>query len=161
MKIGFDERILYPAGSIGLLPSSNLSSTLRSSTLRLRLEGLGLEEKGSGPEGEELLFKPEEFLADRVRGAVEKLSPMQREFITSYYFEGRSYTQVAMLLGITVKKAERLHQKAKSRLRRLLIPLLHGSTLRPLNKFGVVSEVEPQAQGKQAHHKEDFENAET
>jgi len=65
-------------------------------------------------------------LADKVREVVESLPPRQREFVLSFYFEGRSYTQVAMRLGITLKKAVRLHQKAKSRLKALLSPMLEG-----------------------------------
>ena len=70
------------------------------------------------------LPKQEDYLADKVRVAVEALPPRQREFVLSFYFEGRSYTQVALLLGITVKRAERLHQRAKSKLRQLLTPLV-------------------------------------
>jgi len=155
MKISYQERLFYQAESFSLFP-------------------------------DEFLPQQEDYLADKVREAVEALPQRQREFILSFYFEGRSYTQVALRLGVTIKKAEKLHQEAKSRLRRSLSPLLQGSTLRPLNKFGVVSEVEPQAlfepeafgtdpQGltsqsrrqdkqahhmvRQAHHKEDFKNA--
>ena len=90
------------------------------------------------PEKDEYLFRSALFeaeaqsrrqdqLADKVREAGEALPQRQREFVLSFYFEGKSYTQVALRLGVTIKKAEKLHQEAKSRLRRLLIPLLHGS----------------------------------
>jgi RNA polymerase sigma factor (sigma-70 family) len=73
---------------------------------------------------DEFLPQQEDYLADKVREVVESLPPRQREFVLSFYFEGRSYTQVALRLGVTIKKAEKLHQKAKSKLRQLLEPLV-------------------------------------
>ena len=75
---------------------------------------------------DEFLPQQEDYLADKVREAVEALPQRQREFILSFYFEGRSYTQVALRLGVTIKKAEKLHQEAKSRLKALLSPMLEG-----------------------------------
>jgi len=75
---------------------------------------------------DEFLPQQEDYLADKVREVVESLPPRQREFVLSFYFEGRSYTQVALRLGVTIKKAEKLHQEAKSRLKALLSPMLEG-----------------------------------
>ncbi len=110
MKISYDERLSYPAEWFGFAYHPEL------------VEG------SFSLFSDKFLPKQEDYLADKVREAVEALPPRQREFVLSFYFEGRSYTQVALRLGVTIKKAEKLHQEAKSRLRRLLIPLLHGST---------------------------------
>jgi RNA polymerase sigma factor (sigma-70 family) len=55
-----------------------------------------------------------------VRRAVDSLPLLEREFTYLFYFQGQSYTKIARQLGISAKRAEKLHIRAKRRLRESL-----------------------------------------
>ena len=56
----------------------------------------------------------------KVREAVGKLSPLEREFIEYFYFECKSYKEISLILNKTVRKLERIHNRALSKLKMLL-----------------------------------------
>lgn len=62
----------------------------------------------------------EDLIDRQVRWAVEKLSPAERQFIELFYFEFRSYQQIARIMYKKNHKLQRLHQRALGRLRILL-----------------------------------------
>lgn len=68
-------------------------------------------------------IEQEDFLAQKVRDMVENLPPLQREFIWGFYFQGLSYQEIAQELEITCKAAEKLHLRAKKRLKERLAGL--------------------------------------
>jgi RNA polymerase sigma factor (sigma-70 family) len=55
-----------------------------------------------------------------VRKAVEKLYPTEKRFVQLFYFEFKSYQQIARILKKKVYKLERVHQRALSKLRIIL-----------------------------------------
>lgn len=55
-----------------------------------------------------------------VRKAVEKLSSEEKQFIRLFYFEFKTYQQIAGKLGRKIHKLERIHQRALDKLRILL-----------------------------------------
>jgi RNA polymerase sigma factor (sigma-70 family) len=55
-----------------------------------------------------------------VRKAVEKLSCEDKQFIRLFYFEFKTYQQIAGKLGRKIHKLERIHQRALDKLRILL-----------------------------------------
>jgi RNA polymerase sigma factor (sigma-70 family) len=65
-------------------------------------------------------LKIEELINRRVRKAVEKLPSEEKRFIQLFYFEFRSYRQIARILRRKVYKLERIHQRALGKLRILL-----------------------------------------
>ncbi len=78
-----------------------------------------------GYSNEELLenkanHKSEEVINRVVRKAVEKLTPEERVFIEQYYFEFKSYREIAEILKKKVYKLERIHRRALDKLRILL-----------------------------------------
>lgn len=74
----------------------------------------------------------EEDLSEKVRREVEKLPAPERDFIWGYYFDGKSYRETALALGISARQAMKLHHRAKRKLRGLLAHLnqknRHGQT---------------------------------
>jgi hypothetical protein len=64
--------------------------------------------------------KSEELIAKEVRKAVEKLSAEERLFIEKFYFEFKSYQEIAGILKKKVYKLERIHKRALGKLRILL-----------------------------------------
>jgi RNA polymerase sigma factor (sigma-70 family) len=62
----------------------------------------------------------EELIGRKVRAAVEKLPHPERQFVELYYFEFRSYQQIAGIMNRKTYKLERLHQRALGKLRILL-----------------------------------------
>jgi hypothetical protein len=56
----------------------------------------------------------------RVREAVGRLSPLERQFIEHFYFECKSYNQIALILNRKIYKLERIHYRALNKLRILL-----------------------------------------
>jgi hypothetical protein len=62
-----------------------------------------------------------EYLVDcQVRSAVGRLSPAERLFIELFYFEFRSYQDIAGIMNKKTHKLERLHQRALGKLQILL-----------------------------------------
>ncbi len=70
----------------------------------------------------------EDFLVVKLREALESLPTLQRDFIWAFYFDGQSYNQIARKLKITSKAAEKLHRRAKRRLRERLSSYLANQT---------------------------------
>lgn len=56
----------------------------------------------------------------RVREAVGKLTPLEREFIEYFYFECKSYQVISQILNKKIHKLERIHNRALSKLKTLL-----------------------------------------
>jgi RNA polymerase sigma-70 factor (ECF subfamily) len=73
---------------------------------------------GTGNTPSQVVSKEE--LAGRVRGAVERLEPADREVIVLRVFEGLSHDEVAYLLGIDVPAARKRHSRALVKLHRML-----------------------------------------
>jgi RNA polymerase sigma factor (sigma-70 family) len=62
----------------------------------------------------------EELIDRQVRAAVEKLLPTERQFVELFYFQVRSYQEIAGIMKKKAHKLQRLHQRALRRLRILL-----------------------------------------
>jgi len=62
----------------------------------------------------------EELIGGEVRKAVQKLSPTERMFVELFYFEFRSYREIAGIMKKKTYKLERLHQRALGKLRIVL-----------------------------------------
>jgi len=68
----------------------------------------------------EAIRKRKELIDRQVRKAVKKLSKEERLFIESFYFEFKSYQEIARFLKKRVYKLERIHRRALDKLRILL-----------------------------------------
>jgi len=68
----------------------------------------------------EAIRKRKELIDWQVRKAVKKLSKEKRLFIESFYFEFKSYQEIAGILKKRVYKLERIHKRALDKLRILL-----------------------------------------
>jgi RNA polymerase sigma factor (sigma-70 family) len=62
----------------------------------------------------------EELIDRQVRAAVEKLLPTEKQFVELFYFQVRSYQEIAGIMKKKTHKLQRLHQRALSKLRILL-----------------------------------------
>ena len=62
----------------------------------------------------------EDLIDCQVRSAVGRLSPAERLFIELFYFEFRSYQEIAGIMNKKTHKLERLHQRALGKLQILL-----------------------------------------
>lgn len=60
------------------------------------------------------------IIQQEVRQAVGKLSTEERQFIEKFYFEFKSYQEIARILKKKVYKLERIHRRALDKLRILL-----------------------------------------
>ena len=76
----------------------------------------------SDPETEEEVTgeSSREETNQKVREAVGKLSPLERQFIEYFYFECKSYNQITLILNKKIYKLERIHYRALAKLRMLL-----------------------------------------
>jgi RNA polymerase sigma factor (sigma-70 family) len=81
------------------------------------LTELSSEEKSSAVDDVDLL---REEIDHKVREAVGKLSPLERQFIEYFYFEYKSYQEVSLILNKTIRKLERIHHRALTKLKILL-----------------------------------------
>ena len=111
------------AERISMLRRYHLHTARRASGRELRIPDdsylhLALQLPGSGTTPSQLVSKEE--LAARVRGAVERLDPADREVIVLRVFEGLSHEEVAYLLGIDAAAARKRHSRAIVKLHRLL-----------------------------------------
>ena len=73
-----------------------------------------------GVEGEVTAESSREETDQKVREAVGKLSPLERQFIEYFYFECKSYNQIALILNKKIYKLERIHGRALTTLKMLL-----------------------------------------
>ncbi|HEX7401845.1 MAG TPA: hypothetical protein VF369_06680, partial [candidate division Zixibacteria bacterium] len=62
----------------------------------------------------------EELINRQVRKAVKKLSYEERKFIEKFYFEFKSYQEIAGILKKRIYKLERIHRRALDKMRILL-----------------------------------------
>lgn len=74
---------------------------------------------GSSTPNQERLER-EELIDREVRSAVEKLLPTEKQFVELFYFQVRSYREIAGIMKKKTHKLERLHQRALGKLRILL-----------------------------------------
>lgn len=65
-------------------------------------------------------FEAEESINQEVRKAVERLSSDERQFIELFYFDFKSYREIACILRKKAYKLERIHHRALGKLRILL-----------------------------------------
>jgi hypothetical protein len=56
----------------------------------------------------------------KVREAVGRLSPLEKQFVEYFYFEDKSHKEISVLLNKKIVKLERIHSRALGKLRRLL-----------------------------------------
>jgi RNA polymerase sigma factor (sigma-70 family) len=58
--------------------------------------------------------------SQKVREAVEKLTPLEKQFIEYFYFECKSYQGISKILNKKIRKLERIHHRALTKLKMLL-----------------------------------------
>jgi RNA polymerase sigma-70 factor (ECF subfamily) len=93
---------------LGTLAHRRAVDYVRREEARRRRDDLALSRITSTPDVEEMAMAL--MTAERVREALEELPPEQREAIQLAYFEGKTYREVAVVMGIP-------EGTAKSRLR--------------------------------------------
>jgi RNA polymerase sigma factor (sigma-70 family) len=76
------------------------------------------DEKRSQVEDDGDPFREETNL--KVREAVERLSPLERQFVEYFYFEDKSYREISLILNKSIHKLERIHHRALGKLKMLL-----------------------------------------
>ena len=57
---------------------------------------------------------------DALREAIRQLTPNQQYIIRAYYFEGRTFTEIAQALGVGVSSVTRAAERAKKTLKKFL-----------------------------------------
>ena len=57
---------------------------------------------------------------DDLRAAIARLTPNQQYIIRAYYFEGRTFTDIARALGVGVSSVTRAAERAKKSLKKFL-----------------------------------------
>jgi len=65
-------------------------------------------------------LKNDESINREVRKAVNRLSPEEKRFVELFYFEFKSYPEIARIMKKKTHKLERIHQRAQDKLRMLL-----------------------------------------
>ena len=81
-----------------------------------KIEEKILQELSKSPDS----LKEDESVNREVRKAVEKLSSAEKHFIQLFYFEFKSYQEIARILKKKIYKLERIHQRALGKLRIIL-----------------------------------------
>jgi RNA polymerase sigma factor (sigma-70 family) len=56
----------------------------------------------------------------KVREAVGRLSPLERQFVEYFYFDDKSYREISVILNKSIHKLERIHHRALGKLKMLL-----------------------------------------
>lgn len=67
------------------------------------------------------LIKPDEQVISAVRKALEKLNPEEQDFIETYYFQGKSYREIAELQNRRLSRIEGLHRRSLAKLKKYLV----------------------------------------
>jgi len=67
------------------------------------------------------LIKPDEQVISAVRKALEKLDPEEQDFIETYYFQGKSYREIAELQNRRLSRIEGLHRRSLAKLKKYLV----------------------------------------
>ena len=57
---------------------------------------------------------------DALREAIGQLTPNQQDIIRAYYFEGRTFTEIAQALGVGVSSVIHAAERAKKTLKKFL-----------------------------------------
>lgn len=73
-----------------------------------------------GVEGEVIAESSQEETNQKVREAVGKLSPLERQFLEYFYFECKSYKDISLIMNKKIHKLERIHSRALAKLKMLL-----------------------------------------
>lgn len=66
------------------------------------------------------LIKPDQEVISEVRAALEKLEPQESEFIESYYFQGKTYREIAKIQDRRISRIEGLHRRSLAKLKKYL-----------------------------------------
>ena len=66
------------------------------------------------------LIKPDEFVVSAVRKAIEKLNSQEQDFIESYYFQGKTYREIAKIQSRRISRIEGLHRQSLAKLKKYL-----------------------------------------
>ncbi|MCP4703205.1 MAG: sigma-70 family RNA polymerase sigma factor [candidate division Zixibacteria bacterium] len=66
------------------------------------------------------LIKPDEQVISAVREALEKLESQEQEFIESYYFQGKTYREIAKIQNRRISRIEGLHRRSLAKLKKYL-----------------------------------------
>ena len=66
------------------------------------------------------LIKPDEQVVSAIREAILQLSPQEQDFIESYYFQGKTYREIAKLQDRRISRIEGLHRRSLAKLKRQL-----------------------------------------
>lgn len=81
----------------------------------------------------------EELIDRQVRAAVEKLLPTEKQFVELFYFQVRTYQEIAGIMKKKTHKLQRLHERALGKLRILLSDFVKEQfKLEPLQKTDCV-----------------------
>ena len=64
--------------------------------------------------------KADSELEQKVQQALARLSEKEKIFIEEFYYQGRSYKEISVVLKINLKQAEYLHRRAIFKLKNLL-----------------------------------------
>ena len=73
-----------------------------------------------GSAGSKESLERAELINREVRKALERLPPVEKRFVELFYFEFRSYQEIARILNKRIHKLETFHQRALGKLRILL-----------------------------------------
>jgi len=65
-------------------------------------------------------IRPNYRIIHEVRGAIEKLSASEREFIHRYYYRGQTEREIARALDIKISRVEMFHRRTLNRLKKIL-----------------------------------------
>jgi RNA polymerase sigma factor (sigma-70 family) len=76
------------------------------------------DEKRSQVEDDGDPFREETNL--KVREAMERLSPLERQFVEHFYFEDKTYREISVILNKSIHRLERIHHRALGKLKMLL-----------------------------------------
>ncbi len=66
------------------------------------------------------LIKPDKFVVAAVREAIEKMSLQEKDFIESYYFQGKTYREIAKFQNRRISRIEGLHRRSLAKLKKYL-----------------------------------------
>ena len=66
------------------------------------------------------LIKPDEQVISAVRKALEKLESHEQDFIENYYFQGKTYREIAELQNRRISRIEGLHRRSLAKLKKHL-----------------------------------------
>ncbi len=65
-------------------------------------------------------IKPDEKVVSAVRKTIEKLDPQEKEFIENYYFQGKTYREIAKIQDRRISRIEGLHRRSLAKLKKYL-----------------------------------------